>query len=324
MSKVGSNEYVGRRLRFRDLQVLFAVAQFGSMAKAAAQLGVTQPAVSDIVASLEHMFAVQLFDRRPHGVELTIYGRALLKRSQAAFDELRQGIRDIEYLSDPTAGELRIGCPPSVAAAIFPTAIERFSRQYPRVVLQFDELAAPSTEFPGLHERKHDLVVTRILRPLVDEADLHVETLFQDPLIVAADVRSEWGRRRRIDLAELLDAPWILTAPHTWVYLSVAEALQARGFAMPKISLAAASALLRMDLLARGPFVTVLPSSVLRLNAGRRSLKALPIDLQIPGYPVAILTLKNRVLSPVASLFIEHVRAIAKSMAARPQAVRSQ
>ena len=323
MSKIGSEEHVGRRLKFRDLKVFFTVVQFGSMAKAAAQLGLTQPAVSDIVAGLEHMFAVRLFDRNPKGVEPTIYGRALLARGLAAFDELRQGIRDIEFLSDPTAGELKIGCPGSVAAAILPTAIERFSRRYPRVVLNFDEVPAPSTDFPGLRERKYDLVLARIAPPLIEEEDLNVEILFQDPLVVAADMHSRWARRRKIDLAELLDAPWILTAPHSWVYLSVAEAFQARGLAMPKISLAAPSALLRVHLLATGPFVTALPSSVLRLNAGRHSLKVLPVDLQIRGYPVAILTLKNRVLSPLVALFVEHIREVAKSMAVRPQVRKS-
>jgi DNA-binding transcriptional LysR family regulator len=320
MSKIGSEERVGRRLRFRDLQVFFAVVQSGSMAKAAAQVGLTQPAVSEIVAGLEHMFAVRLFDRNPKGVELTIYGRALLTRGRAAFDELKQGIRDIEFLSDPTAGELRIGCPGSVAAAILPAAIERFSRQYPRVVLHFDEVAAPSTEFPGLRDRKHDLVLARIARPLMDEEDLSVEILFQDPLVVVADTHSRWARRRKIDLIELLDASWVLTAPDSWVYLSVAEAFQARGLAMPKIGLAAPSALLRINLLTTGPYVTALPSSVLRLNAGRYALKVLPIDLQIRGYPVAILTLKNRVLSPLVGFFIEHVREVAKSMAAGPRA----
>jgi DNA-binding transcriptional LysR family regulator len=237
MSKIGSEEHIGRRLRFRDLQVFFAVVQSGSMAKAAAQLGLTQPAVSDIVAGLEHMFAVRLFDRNPKGVEPTIYGRALLTRGRAAFDELKQGIRDIEFLSDPTAGELKIGCPGSVAAAILPAAIERFSRQYPRVVLHFDEVPAPSTEFPGLRDRRHDLVLARIARPLIDEEDLSLEILFQDPLVVVADMHSQWARRRKIDLTELLDASWILTAPHSWVYLSVAEAFQARGLAMPKIGL---------------------------------------------------------------------------------------
>jgi DNA-binding transcriptional LysR family regulator len=101
MPRIAPEDRVGRRLKFRDLQVLFAVVQAGSMAKAATKLGLTQPAVSDIIAGLEQMFAVRLFDRNPRGVELTIYGRALLKRGRAAFDELRQGIKDIDFLSDP-------------------------------------------------------------------------------------------------------------------------------------------------------------------------------------------------------------------------------
>src|SRR5262245_64401798 len=93
---------ISRRLRFRDLQVFFAVVHCGSMAKAAAELGVTQPAVSEVIGELEHAFAVRLFDRSPHGVVPTIYGRALLKRALAAFDELQHGFRDIELLAEPT------------------------------------------------------------------------------------------------------------------------------------------------------------------------------------------------------------------------------
>src|SRR5437016_5337121 len=93
---------IGRRLRLRDLHVMFMVAEQGSMAKAAAELGISQPAVSDVIAGLEQSLGVRLFDRSPQGVEPTRYGHALLKRSLAAFDELKQGIRDIEFLSDPT------------------------------------------------------------------------------------------------------------------------------------------------------------------------------------------------------------------------------
>jgi DNA-binding transcriptional LysR family regulator len=133
MSQIAPEDRVGRRLRFRDLQVFFAVVESGSMAKAAIQLGLTQPAVSDIVAGLEQVFAVRLFDRNSRGVEPTIYGRALLKRGRAAFDELRQGIKDIDFLADPKAGELKIGCPASVLGGTLSLAVESFSKQYPRV-----------------------------------------------------------------------------------------------------------------------------------------------------------------------------------------------
>ena len=77
MPRISPEDRVGRRLRFRDLQVLFAVVQCGSMAKAATQLGLTQPAVSDIIAGLEQIFSAPLFDRNPRGVEPTAYGKAL-------------------------------------------------------------------------------------------------------------------------------------------------------------------------------------------------------------------------------------------------------
>ena len=149
-----------------------------------------------------------------------------------------------------------------------------------------------------MRDRKHDLVLARIARPLVNEQDFDIEILFQDPLLIAADTQSQWARRRSIDPAELVDAGWILTAPDTLVYRSTAEAFHARGLPMPKISIVALSGQLRMALVGRGPFVTAVPSSLLRFNAARFSLKILSVDIQIHGYQVAILTLKNRVLIP--------------------------
>src|SRR5262249_45070128 len=101
--------HIGRRLRLRDLRVFETVVQSGSLAKAAAQLRVTQPAVSQVIAELEHTIGVKLFDRGRRGVEPTVYAHALLSRSRAAFDELKQGLRDIEFLADAETGELRIG-----------------------------------------------------------------------------------------------------------------------------------------------------------------------------------------------------------------------
>jgi hypothetical protein len=76
-------------------------------------------------------------------------------------------------------------------------------------------------------------------------------------------------------------------------------AFRERWLPVPNICIMALWAPLRMALLARGPFVTALPSSLLHFNADKFALKVLPVDLKIPGYPVAILTLKNRVLSPL-------------------------
>src|SRR5215469_12796414 len=107
---------LGRRLRIRDLHILSTVVQTGGMAKAARQLAMTQPAVSAAVANLEHMLGVRLLDRSPRGIEPTIYADAMLKRSSAVFDELKQSVKDVESLANPATGELRIACTESVNA----------------------------------------------------------------------------------------------------------------------------------------------------------------------------------------------------------------
>jgi DNA-binding transcriptional LysR family regulator len=165
--KIDWESQIGRRLRFRDLHVLSVVVQRGSMAKAAAQLGVAQPSVSEVIADLEHALGVRLLDRSPKGVEPTVYASALLKRSLVAFDELKQGIRDIECLADPTAGEFRIGCPESVASSALPAIIERLAKQYPRVVPTVD---AGSTDamIKNLLDRTLDLVIARGRPALAD------------------------------------------------------------------------------------------------------------------------------------------------------------
>src|SRR6267142_4579208 len=120
LRKIDWDNQIGRRLRLRDLHVLFTVAQHGSMAKAAAQLGVSTPTVSEVIADLEHGLGVRLLDRSPKGVEPTIYGDALLKRTLIVFDELKQSIKDLEFLADPTTGEVRIACPLAIAFTVIP------------------------------------------------------------------------------------------------------------------------------------------------------------------------------------------------------------
>jgi DNA-binding transcriptional LysR family regulator len=318
--KIDWESQIGRRLKLRDLHAFFTAVQRGSMSKAAQQLGVSQPAVSEAIADLEHALGVRLLDRRPQGVVPTMYGGALLRRSAAVFDELKQSIRDIEFLADPTAGELKIGCPEAIAA-ILPPILESFSRQYPRVVLHVDPVNTATLELPGLRERKFDLVVALLLlTPRVDDGrgdDLNVEVLFDDHLVVAAGMRSPWAHRRKIDLAELVNEPWILATPDTGPYRIVSEAFRARGLGAPRISLMTLSVHLRTNMLASGHFITTFPNSVARLHADRFSLKVLPVDLPARPWPVAIVTLKNRTLSPGVERFIAHVRDFTRPMRKR-------
>jgi len=319
MSKaINWDDQIGRRLRLRDLDTYFTVVRWGSMAKAAEHLHVSQPAISKTISDLEHTLGVRLLDRTRRGVVPTIYGEALLKRGLVAFDELKQGVRDIQFLSDPTTGELRIGCADSIAATILKPIIERFAASHPAVTLQVDTLPSPAIDNPGLRDRKCDLVLGR--RPMkLDNFsdDLNVEILFDDYLVVVAGKQTVWARRRNIDLADLADQPWLLPPKDTWTYGFVAEAFRMRKLEMPRVSLMTFSLSLVIHFLARGSYITALPNSVVSLHSETEVLKILPVDFPSSRWPVAIVTLKERTLSPVVERFIDCSREVAKSFADR-------
>jgi DNA-binding transcriptional LysR family regulator len=305
-NRIDWESQIGRRMRLRDLHVFSTVARLGSMGKAAQELGVSQPAVSEVIADLEHAVGVRLLDRTPQGVDTTAHGAALERRVLAVFDELRQGIKDIEFLSDPTVGEVRIGCPESISAAILQPICEVFTEQYPRVVLDVDTVNTLSFA-QKLRERSLDVVLARGGWPLEDAqliTDFNVETLYDDELVVVVGDRSPWARRRKVNITDLREEPWILTGSDRWNYQVIANAFQSRGVEMPKISMKTISVHLRANMVATGRFITTFPRSVVDLYADRFGLKVLPIELPNSKWPVMIATLRNRTLSSVVQRFI--------------------
>lgn len=305
---------IGRRLRPRDLHVFMAVADQGNISKAAESLAISRPVVSKTIAGLEQTLGVPLLDRSPQGVEPTFYGRALLKWAVTVFDDLRQGVEEIEFLADPTAGELRIGCTEPIAAGLVPAVIERLSHRHPRLSFQVELGNSVTLQTNSLRERKCDLVVARMLSPS-PEPDMEAEVLFHDEVFIAAGPRSKWLRRRKIALAELLDEKWILAPVDMLPGAPVFEAFRAAGLSVPRPRVLVFSINLRNNLMASGRFLTASPGLVQRFGRERRFLKVLPIELPRWRSPVAVITLKNRTLSPVAKLFIDCAREVAMPLA---------
>ena len=303
---------IGRRLKLRDLHMLSIVVQRGSMAKAASHLGISQPAVSESVANLEAALGVRLLERSTRGIEPTIYAEALLRRSNVVFDELTQGIREIEFLANPGVGEVRIAAGDTLAAGLMSAVIDRFSRRYPEIVVRVIQASTETLDFREVREREVDLALARVSRSYAP-ADMDVEILFEDPHRVVAGANSPWARRRKVTLADLAKESWIF-APNQVIRELVTEAFAAHGLEVPREKVSSTSIVLRNHLLATGRFLTVLPQSMLRYNAPRWSFKALPVDLGVKPRCVAILSLKNRTAGPAARLFAESVRAIAKTI----------
>ena len=122
-----------RRLKLSDLRLMQEVVQRGSMARAATFLHISQPALSKAIAALEQTLGVRLLDRTSTGVQPTIYGQALLRGGIEVFDELQQSVKQIRFMTDPTAGDLRIGCNQPLAVGLVSVVIERLKDIVPTV-----------------------------------------------------------------------------------------------------------------------------------------------------------------------------------------------
>jgi DNA-binding transcriptional LysR family regulator len=306
---------IGRRLKLRDLHILLAVVQSGSMSKAAQQLSVSNPVVTRGIADLEHTLGVRLLDRTPRGVELTSYGRALLKRSTAAFDELRQGVQDINFLSNPEAGELHVGAAPAASEGIVLAVIDRLSRHHPRA--EFHVVAGDTmTVCKELRERRVEIGLVRMSGTSPDD-DLDQEVLFEEPIVVVAGVDSPWTRRRKIRLAELVNEPWTWPTPGTIIDLLVVEAFRASGLKAPRATVYADSFNMRTRLAATGRFLAVVPAGILRFAASHTAMARLPVEFPTTHLQIGVVTLKNRTLSPLAQRFIECAREVAGPLTER-------
>jgi len=302
---------IGRRLKLRDLHILLTVVERGSMAKAAAELAISQPAVSKAIADLEHTFGLRLLDRSRGGIEPTAYGRALVARGRVIFDELKQSVEEVAFLADPSVGELHIGSTESIAAGLLPAVIERFSRERPRIHLDIAQAVISKLHYRELRERSIDLMLGRIPTPF-EEADLKAEVVYDDQVVVVAGRQSKWARVRKLTLADLAGERWILPPADTMHGSLTAELFRAGNTELPRAPITTLSMHLCCQLAANAQFVTVLPTSVLRFGNRDRSLKVLPVRLPAQPRPVAIVTLKSRAVSPVAKLFIECVRRTAR------------
>jgi DNA-binding transcriptional LysR family regulator len=307
------DERTKRRLKLRDLDILLAVVEAGSMGKAAKRLNISQPAVSKAIVELEDALGVRLLDRGRRGVVPTAYGIALAKHSVTVFNDLRYGIQAIDFLSDPTRGEVRIGTTEPIATAIVLPAIDRLSRKYPRA-LSFHVLPGDTASlYKDVSERNIEVAICRMIGRLPDE--LAADVLFYDAFSIVTSAKNPLTRRRKLALADLANEPWTLLPFDSFFGSVIAEAFRANGLEPPRPTVASLSINIQNELLATGRFLTVLPGFMLKVRRRNLALKALPVALPNAPMPIGLVTLKNRTLTPLAQLFIENVRDLTKPMA---------
>ena len=310
------DDRIGRRLRLKDLHTLQTVAEVGSMAKASERLALSQPAISKAVSDMERVLGAPLLDRFSRGVALTDCGRLLVERTKVVFDEITQGVSEIERLSDPTRGIVKVGTTEPVAGVVS-EIISRLAGKHPRI--GYDVMISDLDTLIGeLRQRTRDVVVTRWAPPPIAN-DLAVQTLFKSSLAVMAAHGHPLLRRKKLGLGDLMDERWTLSPPESFLGRVVVDLFRRRKLPLPPAVVTTISIHMRLDLLASGGFLTILPAQMLRSPAHRAWLCALDVDLRDSSQPIASITLKKRRAGGAVRLFEEASLEVCKAMNGRIQ-----
>jgi DNA-binding transcriptional LysR family regulator len=207
---------------------------------------------------------------------------------------------------------VRIGSGAGLSEGIILAVINRLSRLYPRVVFHV-AIGTGTTLHDQLRERNIEL---GFVRPsgLVRDEDIDLEVLFEEPLVVVAGADNPWVRRRNISLAELVNEPWTWPPPESVYDSLVVEAFRASGLEPPRPAVYTHAVNLRISLAATGPFLAVVAAGVMSLPSKYPSIRMLPVELPTTHRAVGIVTLKKRALSPLARIFVDCVRDVAKPL----------
>ncbi|MFE4256035.1 LysR family transcriptional regulator [Streptomyces sp. NPDC056910] len=290
------------------LRILRQIAESGSFTAAATRLGYTQSAVSRQAASLERSAGTALFERRPDGVRLTPAGLTLLRHARTILDCLTAAERDLTG-TVPQTELVRLGMFLSAGAAILPPSLARLAATAPQITVTTTEGTTP-TLIRALRAGSIDLAVLTSRpphRPLDGESPrLHIETVADTELVVAAPSTGEFAGRTAAHVDELVNAPWIATlSSNSEPLLGVWPGLPGR----PHIVHCARDWLTKLQLVAGGFGVTTVPSRlspVLPPGVSLLHVEGAPPEIRrvlvarIPGRPTPAITAVTRAITSTA------------------------
>ncbi len=298
------------RVKPRQLALVVALAQRRSLRQAAADIAISQPAATKLLADLEATFGVALFERHAWGMQPTIYGDALARRARGVLSDLDDARAEIAALATGATGTLRVGGVTGAVPRLLAPAIDAVRRSGARVRV-FVLVNANDVLAQGLREGTLDAAIAS--RPGgADFSGLLIEPLADEPLCVVARASHPLARRRAVPLAALAASTWIVQ-PHDGPLRQVLDAAFARAaLPMPTDLVETVSIVATLALLQRSDAVSLLPLDLARQYERARMLARLAVTPSPGGGSYALLTRANRALAPAAERFVAHVRSLAR------------
>lgn len=309
MHGVDASQRTGRRLKIRQMLLLIALDDTGSLNQAAEATHMSQPAASKMLKDIEALFGVPFFERLPRGMRPTVYGATMVRHVRMALANLAQGQDSIAALRAGLAGQVNIGTIITPSMTVIPQAIAETKAQAPR--LNIGVTVGTSNELlERMRNGELDFLVARIPEP-EDGAGLLYEHLSEETECAVVRIGHPLLHQRELSLDELSKASWILSPRGTILRHRFDMVFRRRDLEPPTHVVETTAMTVITSLLQQTDALHVMPDEVARYYVGAGELAILPFDLQCEMESFGLITQRDQLLSPGASLLLQHVRQVA-------------
>ena len=302
-----SAERLSAYLTLRQMRILVAVAEQGGVVKAAQSLHLAQPAISRSLRQLENALGIPLFDRSPHGMTLTIFGEALVRRVRTVFCELRDAGEELTSLQDMSSGRLSIGCTPLLAIGAMPRVLSTVLATRPGLALSVME-GDSTTLLQELRLRNIDIALGRLPPSASREPDLVYERLYEEKLCLVSCPEKAMARCRYVSLADTVNQPWVLPLTNSMLYRVIKETFARENLPPPTARVHASSPSISLSLVATTDMMTLMPASILANWTGRMPITIISKLDALDYGAVGCMTLRTKQPTPAVREFIAILR----------------
>jgi len=294
----------------RQILLLVALEEQRNMLRAAASVSMSQPAATRLLADLERLLGLRLFDRSARGIAPNAYGESLIRHARVMLSTLDHARDEINALSEGTTGKVVIGALLVSAPVLVPRAVARFKRRHPNHTVLVRE-GTPATVLPALRGGEFDLVVGRLSGDVSAEG-LNFEALYREPMFAVVRAKNPLARRRALKLAQLAGAQWVVPTPESPYRRRLEAAFRQAGVEPPRRIVESLSMLVNRMLVQETDMVAVMPRDVARQYAALGIARILPVKLPPPAGPVGVITAAGRALPPAATDLVQALREAAR------------
>lgn len=290
------------RLKIRHLVLVTAIADEGTLVRAAESLHITQPVVTRGLREVEDLLGVALFERLPRGVRPTQYGHAFIERARSVLAELRIAGEEVRLLQSGQLGTVTVGTHLAGSNLLLPRAIATLKAEHPRLTVVVRE-GTPDMLQQLLLAGDLDLTVGR-LSPTVP-VRLEQERLHQEPIRLVARAGHPVHGGSRTALADLIAYPWIFPVAQTALRAELEAVFFHEGLPLPADRVECTSMLTLRNLLVSTDVIAALPMFI---AVDDRELRILPTPLSSIRRSVGVTTPKDRAPSAAAAALLGHLR----------------